>query len=56
VNMSRNKLSGEVDILFAPALEHVDFSHNNFTSIDSFKVSELADAHVVDPQLASGNQ
>ncbi len=47
VDLSRNKLSGEVDILFAPALEHVNFSHNNFTSIDSFKVSKLAHAHVV---------
>ena len=38
VDLSRNKLSGEVDILFSPALEYVNFSHNNFTSIDSFKV------------------
>jgi Leucine-rich repeat (LRR) protein len=38
VDLSQNKLSGEVDILFAPALEHANFSHNNFTSIDSFKV------------------
>ena len=56
VDLSRNKLSGEVDILFAPALEYVNFSHNNFTSIDSFKVSELSYAHDVDLQLAFGNE
>jgi len=37
VDLSQNNLSGEVDVLFAPALEHVNFSHNNFTSINSFK-------------------
>jgi hypothetical protein len=42
VDLSRNKLSGEVDILFAPALEHANFSHNNFTSIDSFKVRDCS--------------
>jgi hypothetical protein len=38
VDLSQNKLSGEVDILFAPALEYANFSHNKFASIDSFKV------------------
>ena len=37
VDLSQNNLSGEVDVLFAPALEYVNFSHNNFTSINSFK-------------------
>ncbi|KAL7538478.1 LOW QUALITY PROTEIN: hypothetical protein ACHAWF_006105, partial [Thalassiosira exigua] len=37
VDFSQNKLSGEVDVLFAPALEHANFSQNNFTSINSFK-------------------
>ena len=37
VDLSQNNLSGEVDVLFAPALEHANFSHNNFTSINSFK-------------------
>jgi Leucine-rich repeat (LRR) protein len=39
IDVSQNQLSGEVDILFAPALEYVNFSHNKFDSIDSFKVS-----------------
>ncbi len=55
VDLSRNKLSGEMDILFAPVLEYVNLSHNNFTSIDSFKVSELATACVIDLQLDFGN-
>ena len=37
VDLSQNNLSGEVDVLFAPALEYVNFSHNNFTSINNFK-------------------
>ena len=37
VDLSQNNLSGEVDVLFTPALEHSNFSHNNFTSINSFK-------------------
>ena len=37
VDLSQNNLSGEVDVLFAPALENANFSHNNFTSINSFK-------------------
>ena len=37
VDLSQNNLSGKVDLLFAPALEHANFSHNNFTSINSFK-------------------
>jgi len=37
VDLSQNNLSGEVDVLFAPALQYVNFSHNNFTSINSFK-------------------
>ena len=37
VDLSQNNLSGEVDVLFAPALEHANFSHNNFTSVNSFK-------------------
>ena len=37
MDLSQNNLSGEVDVLFAPALEYVNFSHNNFTSINSFK-------------------
>jgi len=37
VDLSQNNLSGEVDILFAPALQYANFSHNNFTSINSFK-------------------
>ena len=37
VDLSRNNLSGEIDILFAPALEYANFSHNNFTSINSYK-------------------
>jgi len=37
VDLSQNNLSGEVDVLFAPALEYANFSHNNFTSINSFK-------------------
>ena len=37
VDLSQNNLSGEVDVLFAPAIEYANFSHNNFTSINSFK-------------------
>jgi len=37
VDLSQNKLSGEVDVLFTPALDYANFSHNNFTSINSFK-------------------
>ena len=37
VDLSQNNLSGGVDVLFAPALQYVNFSHNNFTSINSFK-------------------
>jgi len=37
VDLSQNNLSGEVDVLFAPALQYTNFSHNNFTSINSFK-------------------
>ena len=37
VDLSQNNLSGEVDVLFAPALQYANFSHNNFTSINSFK-------------------
>ncbi|KAL7554398.1 hypothetical protein ACHAWF_017845, partial [Thalassiosira exigua] len=37
VDLSGNRLSGEADVLFAPALEYVNFSSNNFTSVDSFK-------------------
>ena len=37
VDLSQNNLSGEVDILFAPELKHVNFSHNNFTSVNSYK-------------------
>ena len=37
VDLSQNNLSGDVDVLFAPALQYVNFSHNNFTSINSFK-------------------
>jgi len=36
-DLSRNSLSGEVDVLFSPALQYANFSHNNFTSINSFK-------------------
>jgi len=39
VDLSQNSLSGEVDLLFAPALQHVNFSHNNITSVNTFKVS-----------------
>ena len=38
VDLSLNSLSGEVDLLFAPALQHVNFSHNNITSVNTFKV------------------
>jgi len=38
VDLSQNSLSGEVDLLFAPALQHVNFSHNNITSVNTFKV------------------
>ena len=37
VDLSQNNLSGEVDVLFAPALEYANFSHNNFISINSYK-------------------
>jgi len=37
VDLSQNNLSGEVDVLFAPALQYTNFSHNNFTYINSFK-------------------
>lgn len=37
VDLSQNNLSGEVDVLFAPALQYANFGHNNFTSINSFK-------------------
>ena len=37
VDLSRNKLVGEVDVLFAPALLQVNFSHNDFTSVNSYK-------------------
>jgi len=37
VDLSQNNLSGEVDVLFAPALQYANFSHNNFTSTNSFK-------------------
>jgi len=37
VDLSQNNLRGEVDVLFAPALQYVNFSHNNLTSINSFK-------------------
>jgi len=37
VDLSQNILSGEVDVLFAPALQYANFSHNNFASINSFK-------------------
>mmetsp|Transcript_10296 Transcript_10296/g.22342 ORF Transcript_10296/g.22342 Transcript_10296/m.22342 type:complete len:1541 (-) Transcript_10296:66-4688(-) len=37
VDISQNGLSGEVDVLFAPAVQHVNMSHNNFTSVNSFK-------------------
>jgi Leucine-rich repeat (LRR) protein len=37
VDLSQNKLTGEVDVLFAPALVHVNFSHNNFTSVNTYK-------------------
>jgi len=37
VDLSKNNLSGEVDVLFAPALEYANFSHNNFSTINSFK-------------------
>ena len=37
VDLSQNNLSGEVDVLFAPALQHTNFSRNNFSSIVSFK-------------------
>merc|ERR1712194_383203 len=37
VDLSQNRLSGEVDVLFAPALVQVNFSHNNFASVNSYK-------------------
>jgi len=37
VDLSQNKLNGEVDVLFAPALQYANFSNNNFTSINGFK-------------------
>ena len=37
VDLSQNNLSGEVDVLFTPALQYANFSHNYFTSINSFK-------------------
>ncbi len=39
IDISQNLLSGEVDVLFAPASEYDNFSHNKFDSFDSFKVS-----------------
>lgn len=37
VDLSNNSLSGQVDVLFAPALDYANFSHNKLTSINSFK-------------------
>jgi len=37
VDLSQNNISGEVDVLFAPALQYANFSYNNFTSINTFK-------------------
>jgi len=37
VDLSQNNMNGEVDVLFAPALQYANFSHNNFTSINTFK-------------------
>ena len=40
VDLSLNNLSGEMDCLFAPAIEYANFSYNNFTSVDSYKASK----------------
>ena len=37
VDLSQNNLSGEVDALLAPALEYFNASHNNFSSLHTFK-------------------
>jgi len=37
LDMSRNDLSGEVDVLLSPAIEHLDLSQNNLTSLINFK-------------------
>ena len=37
VDLSQNNLSGEVDVLLAPSVEYANFSHNNFTSVNTFK-------------------
>merc|ERR1711966_158603 len=37
VDVSANNLSGEVDVLLSPALQYLNLSHNNFTSLVNFK-------------------
>ena len=42
VDISNNKLSGQVDALFAPAFDYLNASGNVFTSVDSFKKYKLS--------------
>ena len=37
VDISKNNLSGEVDVLLSPVLQYLNLSHNNFTSLVNFK-------------------
>ena len=37
IDMSKNNLSGEVDVLLSPTIQHLNLSHNNFSSLVHFK-------------------
>ena len=37
VDISKNNLSGEVDVLLSPAIQYLNLSHNNFSSLVHFK-------------------
>ena len=37
VDISNNQLSGQIDALLAPSLEYLNASHNNFTSLSTFR-------------------
>jgi hypothetical protein len=38
IDLSYNNLQGEIDALLSPSIEHVDFSHNKFNRIHTFKL------------------
>ena len=43
VDVSKNNLSGEVDVLLSPALQYLNLSQNNFTSLVHFKFRSSQD-------------